>query len=287
MPIPLCGIGNVRGGMKKIIILTGSELRHDFMRKFVALADDIEVIASYCERSKQSVYDVFEKDMENDLRKKHMLARERSEKDFFELFARSTPDRSNPIVIEEKEINDTARVQEVIEARPDLIIAYGCSLIKPPLVDAFQGRFLNVHLGLSPYYRGAATNYWPLVNGEPEYVGATFMYMDNGIDTGEIIHQMRAQVMWGDTPGQIGNRLIMEIASVYQQIVLRFDEIKKVTRVFGEYKERVYRKKDFTEESVQKLYSNFSEGMIGEYIAHREARCANVPIVQNPLFLRK
>ena len=39
-------------------------------------------------------------------------------------------------------------------------------------------------------------------------VGATFMYIDAGIDTGEIIHQIRADIVIGDSPHSIGNRLI-------------------------------------------------------------------------------
>ena len=44
---------------------------------------------------------------------------------------------------------------------------------------------------MSPYYE-AWRNYWPLVNNEPECVGATFMKIDGGIDTGPILHQIRA-----------------------------------------------------------------------------------------------
>jgi len=48
-------------------------------------------------------------------------------------------------------------------------------------------------LGLSPYYLGSGTNYWPLVNEKPEFVVATFMHIDTDIDTEEIIHQIRAK----------------------------------------------------------------------------------------------
>ena len=53
----------------------------------------------------------------------------------------------------------------------------------------FSRKFLNVHLGLSPYYRGSGTNVWPLINTEPDMVGAT-LCIDAGIDNGEIIHQI-------------------------------------------------------------------------------------------------
>ena len=98
-------------------------------------------------------------------------------------------------------------------ARPDVVLVFGTGLLKPPLIDAVPGRILNIHLGLSPYYRGAGTNFWPLVNGEPEYCGATIHYLDAGVDTGPD-HRARAARAWraGDGPHEIGNKTIVAAA---------------------------------------------------------------------------
>jgi len=210
---------------KRIIILTGNELRHEFFRKFIALDNEIEIINTYCEGTEKSLRAFTEKEKEietTDMRMKHLEAREQSEKDFFEMFVKTTKDFSNPIFLSKGEINNPFYVEKIINSKADIIVAYGCSIIKEPLISAFPRRFLNVHLGLSPYYVGSGTNYWPLVNEEPEFVGATFMYIDAGIDTGEIIHQIRARIVWGDTPSSIGNRLILDMAPVYKTIFFIF-----------------------------------------------------------------
>jgi len=268
--------------MKRIVILTGSELRHEFFRKYVALHKDIEVINSYCEGQEKSLRAITEQDKEdNDIRLKHLSARERTEKDFFELFTETSEDYSNPVYLVKGEINNKKYTDAIISPKPDLLIAYGCSIIKEPLLSAFEGRFLNVHLGLSPYYRGAGTNYWPLVNGEPEYVGATFMYIDAGIDTGEIIHQVRARYYWGDTPSQVGNRLIVEMSRVYQNIIINFDKLEKMPQLPIPSNEKVYKKKDYTEQSALILYKNFNDDLIGRYLNEEIDRCAKVPIIKN------
>ena len=46
------------------------------------------------------------------------------------------------------------------------------------LYPMILNKILNLHLGISPYYKGSGTNYFPLVNNEPQYVGATFMFLD-------------------------------------------------------------------------------------------------------------
>ena len=219
-----------------------------------------------------------------DIRQKHLLKRKWSEHDFFNHFINLVKDESNPIFLEKKgDINNKNFVDEIIELDPDLIVLYGCSLIKDPLINAFENRVLNVHLGLSPYYRGSGTNFWPLVNKEPEYVGATFMYADAGVDTGKIIHQIRAEVKENDTPHTIGNRLIASIPDVYRKIIVNYDNLEKIKQLDNPEDGRLYRKKDFSKESVVKLYKNFKEDMCEEYLRTYDKRIKNVPIIKNPV----
>ena len=266
---------------KKIIILTGSELRHDFFRKYLALADEIEVLASYCEGTEKNLTSLTVNQRDNELRMAHLRAREQSEEDFFRPFVRVAPDRSNPIAIAKGEINASSHAAAIIEAAPDLLVCYGSSIIREPLLSAFPGRFLNIHLGLSPYYRGSGTNFWPLVDGKPEYVGVTFMHIDAGVDTGEVIHQMRGKIALGDSPVQIGNRLITEMAETCLKIVLRWDTLNKMPQIAPSPGNKIFRKKDYTEESVSTLYTRFSNGLIRDYLRNETERCAAVPIVQN------
>lgn len=267
---------------KRIILLTGSELRHDFFRKFLALQPDIEIIQTYCEGTEKSLGAFIEKEENSQMRKKHVTAREQSEKDFFGAFVETAEDLSNPLSLPKGDINNPEYVKQIIDMNPDVIVAYGCSLIKEPLLEAFPNRFLNVHLGLSPYYRGSGTNYWPLVNGEPEFVGATFMYIDAGIDTGEIIHQIRARVFWGDTPSSIGNRLISDIVPVYANIIKNFNSLPKMPQPKIPENEKVCRQKDYDEKSVETLYENFQNGLVEKYIEEQSLRWEKSPIVENP-----
>jgi methionyl-tRNA formyltransferase len=267
---------------RKIIVLTGAELRHTFFRKWVAASADVTVSQTYCEGAEKSIGAIVEAEAENRLRISHLRAREQSEEDFFRLFVDYAADRSNPVFLPKGEINSEENTRQIIEAKPDLIVAYGCSIIREPLLSVFPHKIVNIHLGLSPYYRGSGTNYWPLVNGEPEYVGATFMYMDAGVDTGEIIHQLRARVAHGDTASQIGNRLIVDMTKTCVDLIMKFDELKHMQQPKVNGTERYYRKKDYTEESVAKLYSNITGGMVETYLAESDRRNGRVPLVLNP-----
>lgn len=129
----------------------------------------------------------------------------------------------------------------------------------------FQGRFLNVHLGLSPYYRGSGTNVWPLINKEPGFVGATFMYLDEGIDTGEIIHQLQAKIFLGDSVHSIGNRLIKDMTYEYIRIIVNFRTLTRENQ-FTVSNSNFYKRKDFDKKACEKLYQNFSDNLILKHL---------------------
>ncbi|SNR75904.1 Formyl transferase [Lutibacter agarilyticus] len=267
--------------MKTIVILTGSEKRHTFFRKYLKNTKGIKLLKSFSESQKGNIQSLVKKDsINNDLRTKHLLLRDQVESDFFEVF-NDVVQNSNNVFIEKGEINNKKYVSEIIDLNPDLIISYGCSIIKSNLISSFKGRFINIHLGISPYYRGAGTNYFPFVNNELQFVGVTYMFIDKGIDTGNIIHQFRAKMNTCDSIHTIGNRLIKDMAIVCSELILKFDSINNVKqKITPSEIKRLYRKKDFTEESLRMLYNNITkENIISKYLENKYLIDDKYPII--------
>lgn len=72
--------------------------------------------------------------------------------------------------------------------RADVFIVFGASYIRGPLCDALVERgAVNIHMGVSPHYRGSSTNFWPLYDNRPEFVGATIHRLTTGLDSGPIL----------------------------------------------------------------------------------------------------
>ena len=176
---------------------------------------------------------------------------------------------------------------EIKALKPELLLAYGCSLIKDSLLTTFEGRFINMHLGLSPYYRGSGTNFWPFAKGEPEFASATFMHMASEVDIGEIIHQIRARIFLGDTIHQIGNRLIADMAGVAIKIVRSFERLKPQLQPVEPENVNFYRKQDFSEAATIAMLENFKGDMIPCYLAEKKDRHARSPLVKNSALLDK
>jgi methionyl-tRNA formyltransferase len=271
--------------LKTLILITGCELRHEFFRKFISTDSEIKVVKSYCESSIKSIENVVSKDSNNQLRKSHLEARSKSEKYYFERYCAESVDLSNPKLIKKGEINDPGIVAEIIKSNPDYIVSYGCSIIKSELIEFFRDRFINIHLGLSPYYRGSGTNYWPFVFDELQFIGVTFMFINEGIDTGEIIHQIRAEILECDSIHDIGNRLITAMSKevillIKSGILVKSEDTYSVSSTPRRY----FSKKDFTEESLLRVSENFSKNIIGKYLSNRGVIDAKYPIFENNSF---
>lgn len=84
-------------------------------------------------------------------------------------------------------VNDQRFVEMIEALKPDIIVVMGSCLISKKLINT-SNNVLNIHTGLSPYYRGGLSNLWPIINSEPEALGVTLHKMSAGIDSGEIVH---------------------------------------------------------------------------------------------------
>jgi len=70
----------------------------------------------------------------------------------------------------------------------DLFVVFGSSYIKGWLIDFLvERRAINIHMGLSPYYRGSSCNFWALYDRRPTYVGATIHLLSKGLDSGDML----------------------------------------------------------------------------------------------------
>lgn len=95
----------------------------------------------------------------------------------------------------------------IITAQPDLIItaAYG-QIVPKAVLNAPRLGCINVHASLLPKYRGGAPIHQAIIDGEAE-TGVTIMYMDVGLDTGDMISQITTPITDDDDTGILFERL--------------------------------------------------------------------------------
>lgn len=129
--------------------------------------------------------------------------------------------------------NDEERNQAIMEAlkneKTDLIILAGyMNILKPELVKEFKGRIINIHPSLIPKFCGEGFYgkkvHKAVIDAGEKESGATVHYVDEGVDTGEIIIQERVPVLQGDDPETIANRVLEIEHKILPMAIVRWRE---------------------------------------------------------------
>ena len=107
----------------------------------------------------------------------------------------------------EKVRNNEEFLNTVKKINPDLIcvVAYG-KILPKELLEIPKMGCINVHGSLLPQYRGAAPIQWAVLNGDKK-TGITTMYMNEGMDTGDMILKKEVQIGEDETTGELWKRL--------------------------------------------------------------------------------
>jgi folate-dependent phosphoribosylglycinamide formyltransferase PurN len=163
---------------------------------------------------------------------------------------------------------------------PEVVVLFGTSLVREPLLGSYAGRMVNLHLGLSPYYRGAATNFWPLVLEQPECVGATLHLVVAQVDAGGILAQVRPAVSSTDRAHEVGTKaLIAALERLPGTLTgLLAGTIRPVAQDLSQGRE--FRRRDFRPDAIRRLWRNLDQGMLAAYLPRARERCAAFPIVE-------
>jgi len=107
-------------------------------------------------------------------------------------------------------VNVPENIAKIAAWKPDIIVvvAFG-QLLKKELLQLPPLGVINIHASLLPAYRGAAPIHWAIIRGEKK-TGVTTMYIDEGMDTGNIILQREVRIGPDDNTGNLHDLLSQE-----------------------------------------------------------------------------
>lgn len=122
-------------------------------------------------------------------------------------------------VFRPRRVNDESFLAVVRELSPELGISVAYNqILRRSILEQARFGFINLHAGALPRYRGRNVINWALINGEKS-LGLTAHYIDEGIDTGDIILQETLPIEWTDTYGSILARVVEAMPAVVGETV--------------------------------------------------------------------
>ena len=259
----------------KTVLFTSDAKRHKYIAKELAEHTSLQLIVG--EKKSVSITKNDNLNNEDDLFwKNHFKLRENSEKQFFKDI--EFPEHVELLSLKHGEINSELVQKKLKELNPDLIILFGTSIIKKDILELFPNKFINLHLGLSPYYKGSATNLFPFYYKEPECVGATIHIASEKVDAGAILCQIRPEIEVEDDMHAIGNKVILKAGNLLPKILQDY-KAGKIDLIKQSKSGKELRVKDLNISILKEIYENFEQGMIIDYIRNKEQRDLHKPIV--------
>jgi len=138
--------------------------------------------------------------------------------------------------------------------KSDIYIVFGSSFIRGSLCNFLvRNKAINIHMGISPYYKGSDCNFWAAHDSNSNLVGATIHYLSKGLDSGKILYH--------SLPKHYFDPFMYSMSSVKSAIDSLSKRIKDNTifNIKSEIQDkslliRYSKKKDFNMKSIKKFY---------------------------------
>ena len=133
------------------------------------------------------------------------------------------PPLENRTVYTAQNISNKMTVAYIKDINPDIALIFGCGMIKGELAQALPQLSINLHLGLSPRSRGAATLFWPFYFLEPQWAGCTFHKIVDEPDAGDILHQCVPELERGDHIHDVAAKAVIQATEDMIRLLGMFD----------------------------------------------------------------
>jgi folate-dependent phosphoribosylglycinamide formyltransferase PurN len=247
----------------KILLITGSHPRHKFLARKIAETEALSSII--CQKRESFVPEAPEELDDNltELYSRHFKNREISENKFF---GKSIWPQT-PILEIEKSQQNSIEVQKIIEnQKPDLFISYGCGIFSDEILAAVNGETWNIHGGLSPWYKGGITLFWPSYMLEPQMTGMTIHELTNRLDAGDVIHQCTADLVYGDGIHDLACRAIEKVGCEIIKVINMLISGKTIHKKSHKTTGKLWVQKDWRPEHLKLIYEVYDDNIVDHFL---------------------
>ncbi|MGE4239659.1 formyltransferase family protein [Ramlibacter sp.] len=248
----------------KIVFLTGSHPRHAYMaRSFARTGHLAGLVIEHRE--------AFVPEPPEGLRpetaalfRRHFAGRDAAEARHFGPAVLPDVTRRN---VELEELNTPATVDFVNGLQPDLVFSYGVHKLTAQTLAGLRAPLKwNIHGGLSPWYRGVITHFWPSYFLEPQMTGMTVHELTQDIDGGSLVHQSAADLVPGDGIHDLACRAVSSLGEELTQLV---DAVKRNPQLGTQRQTttgRIWRGSDWRPEHLHPVYDLHDNRIVDRYL---------------------
>ena len=255
-----------------ITLITSDQIRHNYLVNLLSnIATKLNVI-----QEKKTFFS--NQNKISNLIKNYFLKVDDAQK---KVFGNAAIDKKNKNIkllsLENKELEKCSLNSLSDFLNSDIFIIFGSSFIKKDLVNfLIDHKALNIHLGISPYYRGTDCNFWALFDNNPHLVGATIHLLSKGLDSGQILYHALSEIK--EDPFIY---TMSAVKSAFESIAQKIENktiFEHTPEIQDKSKEIKYSKKnEFNDEVIKKFFLNKID---------LNSKIFKLDLYKNPYFLK-
>ena len=247
----------------KILFITGNHPRHAYIARCL---EQTGCLAGVIVEQRENMMPAPPSNIDESLQaifQQHFLEREFAENDFFG--AVEWPNNKiNFISIDE--IN-SKKVQDIITGiKPDLLLTYGCHKLSNETLACASGEKWNCHGGLSPWYKGTITHFWPSYMLEPQMTGMTVHELTQQLDAGDIVHQCTPELVRGDGIHQLAARAVTKLGEELPLLISLLKENNRIKKHSYKINGKLWASKDWRPEHLKVIYELYGNKIVDRYL---------------------
>jgi folate-dependent phosphoribosylglycinamide formyltransferase PurN len=258
------------GIVMKLILFSGDHSRHLFVNKeLLKHFEETLVIVMRREELIPSPPGDLQRH-EKELFQKHFDKRFNIESSVYgNLTAAEVFNNCSTVFIDPNELNTDKMANIVQDYAADFCFIFGVDLILNPVIGCLPTDKINLHLGLSPWYKGAATLYWPFVHLAPQFCGATFHQIIKEPDAGEIVHQCTPELHMGDGIHDVAAKCVLKAVQDIDGMMSHWKDNLGFEGKIQQTSGRNWRGGDFHASQLRIIYDLFDDKIVDEYLSGR------------------
>lgn len=158
-------------------------------------------------------------------------------------------------------------VSAVVDDKPDLLLCFGTGIL-PHSIVGVPLQSWNMHGGLSPWFRGDATMFWPSYLLQPQFTGVTLHQMTERVDAGALVHQSGAVLVSGDGLHALAARTLLRGIEETVSVVKATVESGQFPTVAEQRQGgKVFSAKDWRPEMCKVIYETFGDKIADWYLS--------------------
>lgn len=249
--------------MKNILLITGNHPRHLYFANYLCRNYPVKgmIIQERENLIPQPPENIENVDRLNFI--KHFRNRDLTEKKYF---GEQKEPKCAILKVNRETLSGNISAEFVKKQKPDLVFIFGTNMIRDPLFSVLPKYKVNLHLGLSPWYRGDATLFWPFYFLEPNFAGSTFHLITAEPDAGNIIHQTLPALSLTDHIHDIGCKVVIKSTKDALKILKYFIQQGNFPLHLQTQTGKNFLNQDFKPEHLRVIYNLFNDDIVKNYL---------------------